>query len=95
MANTKFKTENGLLITGGDAEFANQVFIGNTSSRANLTVDGSLILINGDLVIDGDVISLAPTAYTGDLLAGVEGLNIGNSAVRFANGFFNNVFIKS
>ena len=93
MANTKFKTENGLLITGGDAEFANQVFIGNTSSRANLTVDGSLILINGDLVIDGDVISLAPTAYTGDLLAGVEGLNIGNSAVRFANGFFNNVFI--
>ena len=32
------------------------------------------------LVIDGDVISLAPTAYTGDLLAGVEGLNIENSA---------------
>jgi hypothetical protein len=92
MANTRFKTENGLLVTGGNAQFSEQVFIGNTSSRANLTVDGELVLINGDLLVTGATQIVAGQSYTGDILAGVNGLDLGNTTNRF-DGFFNNLVV--
>jgi hypothetical protein len=94
MANTRFKTENGLLVTGGNAEFVDvgTVYIGNTTSRANLFVEGDLIHVNGNLVVTGVQQIVAGQVYTGDILAGADGLNLGNSVNQF-NAHIQNAYV--
>ena len=85
MANTRFKTENGLLVTGGNAEFTNveAVYIGNTSSRTNLYVEGDLVQINGDLYVTGEQIVTAGLQYTGDLTPASNTTRLGNTTQRW------------
>ena len=94
MANTRFKTENGLLVTGGNAEFVDVsgVYVGNSSSRSNLYVEGDLVHINGNLVVTGVQQVVAGQSYTGDILAGADGLNFGNSVNQF-NAHLENVYV--
>jgi hypothetical protein len=94
MANTRFKTENGLLVTGGNAEFVDvgTVYIGNTTSRANLFIEGDLIHVNGNLVVTGTQQIVSGQSYTGDILAGTDGLKIGNTTSQF-NAYLDNGYI--
>lgn len=92
MANTRFKTENGLLVTGGNAEFAQTVFIGNTTSRANLYVDGDLVHISGNLVVMGATVTQSTQSFTGDILPSVNGIALGSTTKLF-DLYSNNIFV--
>lgn len=85
MANTRFKTENGLLVTGGNAQFDDVVRM-----NANLTVDADLILVTGDLQVQGAQIFTGGQLYTSDIVADVDGLNIANTTNQF-NAFLGTV----
>jgi len=78
MANTRFKTENGLLVTGGNAQFDEIV-----SMSANLYVDADLVLISGDLQVAGAQVFTGGQVYTADITADVDGLKLGNTTNQF------------
>ena len=85
MANTRFKTENGLLVTGGNAQFDDVVRM-----NANLTVAADLILVTGYLQVQGAQIFTGGQLYTSDIVADVDGLNIANTTNQF-NAFLGTV----
>ena len=51
MANTRFKAENGILVTG-----ANSIFMQQVQVNANLTVNSDLLYVGGNLYVQGDQI---------------------------------------
>jgi hypothetical protein len=106
MANTRFKTENSLYVTGEtDAIFDTQ-----STFNANVTVNSAVMIVNGalivgntalgitsDLTVTGDLLVAGNLQYTntqvaGDLSAASDGLALGNTVSRF-DGFFRNIFI--
>ena len=78
MANTRFKTENGLLVTGGNAHFQNEV-----NMYANLVVDADLVLVRGDLQVQGTQVFTGGQQYDSDIVATTDGLNLGNTTNQF------------
>lgn len=79
MANTRFKAENGLLVTG-----ANSIFQQEVQVNANLTVNASLLYVGGNLYVQGDQIISGTTLYDTDIIpAATTGRLLGNSTNRF------------
>ena len=79
MANTRFKAENGLLVTGANSIFQQEVLV-----NANLTVNSSLLYIGGNLYVQGDQIISGTTVYDTDIIpAAATGRLLGNTANRF------------
>lgn len=79
MANTRFKAENGLLVTGANSIFEQQVQV-----NANLTVNASLLYVGGNLYVQGDQIISGVTYYDTDLIPlATTGRLLGNTTNRF------------
>ena len=94
MANTSFKVDNGLLVTGGDSLFQANVTVNahvivrqSISVAGNLTVTGNLeysnTSIDGNLIPTANGKALGNTTRTFDVFAG--NINLSNSIVT-ANG---------
>lgn len=79
MANTRFKAENGLLVTGANSIFEQQVQV-----NANLTVNSDLLYIGGNLYVQGNQIISGTTLYDTDIIpATPTGRLLGNTTNRF------------
>lgn len=79
MANTRFKVETGLLVTGADSIFQQQVQV-----NANLTVNSDLLYVGGNLYVQGNQIISGTTLYDTDIIpSSVTGRLLGNSTNRF------------
>jgi cytoskeletal protein CcmA (bactofilin family) len=79
MANTRFKAENGLLVTGANSIFEQQVQV-----NANLTVNSDLLYVGGNLYVQGDQIISGTTVYDTDIIpATTTGRIVGNTINRF------------
>lgn len=78
MANTRFKTENGLYVTGGNAEFTEIVTV-----AGNCIVYGDLFYIGGNLHVVGNTIITGVEVYNADIAAGSSGLKVGNTTYQF------------
>lgn len=79
MANTRFKAENGLLVTGANSIFEQQVQV-----NANLTVNADLLYVGGNLYVQGDQIISGTTLYDTDIIpASTTGRLLGNTTNRF------------
>lgn len=76
MANTQFKVDNGLLVTGGDSLFqANVVVNANARVANNLTV-------NGDLVVSGNL-AFSNVSVSGQMVPTSNGVLLGNTTRTF------------
>lgn len=79
MANTRFKVETGLLVTGADSVFQQEVQV-----NANLTVNSDLLYVGGNLYVQGDQIISGTTLYDTDIIPlATTGRLLGNSSNRF------------
>jgi len=79
MANTRFKAENGILVTG-----ANSIFMQQVQVNANLTVNSDLLYVGGNLYVQGDQIISGTTVYDTDIIpAAPTGRIVGNTTNRF------------
>ena len=79
MANTRFKAENGILVTG-----ANSIFMQQVQVNANLTVNSDLLYVGGNLYVQGDQIISGTTVYDTDIIpATPTGRIVGNTTNRF------------
>lgn len=79
MADTRFKAENGLLVTG-----ANSIFEQEVQVNANLTVNSDLLYVGGNLYVQGDQIISGTTLYDTDILpVATTGRQVGNTTHRF------------
>lgn len=79
MANTRFKVETGLLVTG-----ANSIFQQEVQVNANLTVNSDLLYVGGNLYVQGDQIISGTTLYDTDIIPlATTGRLLGNSSNRF------------
>lgn len=89
MANTRFKTENGLYVTGGNAEFTEIV-----SVTGNCLVYGELFYVGGNLHVVGNTYITGVEVYDADIAAGSSGLKIGNTTYQF-DVYAGTVYVKS
>lgn len=97
MANTRFKTENSLYVTGETNTQIDTISLFN----ANVSVNSSVLVVNGELyvgntaggatsnlyvtgnaLINGNLI-FSNTSIAGDLRAEIDGLDMGNTTNRF------------
>jgi len=97
MANTRFKTENSLYVTGETNTQIDTISLFN----ANVSVNSAVLIVNGEMIVGnttggftsnltvtGSMLIAGNLIYTntsiaGDLRADVDGLNIGNTTNRF------------
>ena len=97
MANTRFKTENSLLVTGDVNTQIDTISLFN----ANVSVNSSVLIVNGEMIVGntslggtsnltvtGSILVAGNLVYTntnvtGDLRADVDGLDLGNTTNRF------------
>lgn len=97
MANTRFKTEHSLLVTGDTNTQIDTISLFN----ANVSVNSSVLVVNGELVVGntsagytsnltvtGSMLIAGNLVYTnttvsGDLRPSVDGLDLGNTSNRF------------
>jgi len=97
MANTRFKTENSLLVTGDVNTQIDTISLFN----ANVSVNSSVLIVNGEIIVGntsggatsnltvtGNLLVAGNLVYTntnvtGDLRADVDGLDLGNTSNRF------------
>lgn len=70
MANTNFKIDNGLLVTGGDS-----LFQANTTVNAHVIVRQTLT-VNGDMIIAGNL-TYSNTSIDGSLIPTANGKALG------------------
>lgn len=77
-ANSRFKTENGLYVTGGNAEFTQIVTVGG-----NCTVSGDLLFVGGNLTVQGTQVFQGGQIYVSNITASMAGLGIGNTTYAF------------
>lgn len=82
MANTSFKVENGLTVTGANSVFDNPVKV-----NANTTIDADLLLVTGNFTVQGDYIITGTTTYDTDLIPLSAGRTLGNTTQRWANSY--------
>lgn len=87
MANTNFKVENGMVVTG-----ANSTFVTPTVFKSNTTIDANLLLVNGDFTVTGNLTISGSTLQDVDIIPLGE-RNIGNNTNRF-DGYFNDLNIN-
>lgn len=79
MANTRFKAENGILVTGANSIFQQEVLV-----NANLTVNSDLLYIAGNLYVQGSQIISGTTLYDIDIIPNATvGRLVGNTTNRF------------
>ena len=76
MANTNFKIDNGLLVTGGDS-----LFQGSATVNGTMTVRQSLA-VNGNLTVSGNL-EYANTSIDGNLVPTANGKALGNTTRTF------------
>jgi hypothetical protein len=76
MANTSFKVDNGLLVTGGDS-----LFQANVTVNAHVLVRQSLA-VNGNLTVTGNL-TYSNTSIDGDLVPTANGKALGNTTRTF------------
>jgi len=106
MANTRFKTENSLTVSGE----SNSIFYTNTLFNSTVTVNSATIIVNGALIVGNSAsgepsdlsvtgsllvagnLSYTNTSVSGDLKPTSDGLALGNTTYRF-DGYFRNVLI--
>lgn len=87
MANTNFKVESGMLVTG-----ANSTFVTPTTFKSNTTIDANLLLVNGDFTVTGNLTVVGSTIQDVDIIPLGE-RNIGNNTNRF-DAYLNDVNIN-
>lgn len=75
MANTNFKVDNGLLVSG------EALFQANTTVNANARVANNLV-VNGDLSVNGSV-AFSNIAVSGQMLPTANGVLLGNTTRTF------------
>lgn len=84
MSGTRFKVENGLLVTGTDS---NTLFEHVVGISANLYVYGDMVYVGNNLFVTGNLV-YTNTQVLGDLIPIAEtGANLGNNTFRFDGGF--------
>lgn len=91
MANTRFKTENGLLVTGSNSHFFADVYVGNTdydyisnpSVGSNLYVYGDLLYVAGNLHVIGNQIITGDVEYNINIIPSQNGLDLGSPTYKF------------
>lgn len=84
MSGTRFKVENGLLVTGTNT---NTIFEHIVGINANLYVYGDMVYVGNNLYITGNLV-YTNTQVQGDLIPISEtGANLGNNTYRFDGGF--------
>jgi hypothetical protein len=76
MANTNFKVDNGLLVTGGDS-----LFQANVQVNAHVIVRQTLA-VNGDLTVAGNL-TFSNTSISGELIPTANGVLLGNTTRTF------------
>jgi len=86
MANTSFKAENGLSVTG------NAQFDYTSKFNANVTIAADQWYIGGNLYVTGTQVFVGGNAAVADILAGASGLKIGNTTNQF-DAYLSNVFV--
>lgn len=97
MANTRFKTENSLLVTGDTNTQIDTISLFN----ANVSVNSSVLVVNGEVIVGntaagfssnltvtGNMLVAGNLVFTntnvsGDLRADVDGIDLGNTSSRF------------
>lgn len=97
MANTRFKTENSLYVTGSTNSQIDTASLFN----ANVTVNSAVLVVNGEIVVGNNALGgtsnltvtgnllvagnlqYTNTNVTGDLRADVDGIDLGNTSNRF------------
>lgn len=87
MANTRFKIENGLTVSGG-----NTILRDTLEVNANTYVRGDLLFVSGDFFIGGNL-QYTNTSIAGDLVPTANGIALGNTGRRF-EGFFVNISVS-
>lgn len=87
MANTRFKVDNGLTVSG-----ANTLFKEAISVEANCYVYGDFLYVSGDFFVGGNL-TYTNTSIAGDLTPQSNSQNLGNNTNRF-NGFFVQVSVS-
>lgn len=93
MADTRFKTETGLLVTGNSAT-TNSSFEHVVNMSANLYVRGDYFFVGNNFYIQGNQVIQGTTIYEVDILPFSQtGRAIGNSTNRF-DGYFRDFSIS-
>lgn len=93
MADTRFKTETGLLVTGNSAT-TNSAFEHVVNMSANLYVRGDYFFVGNNFYVQGNQIIQGTTIYEVDILPFSQtGRAIGNSTHRF-DGYFRDFSIS-
>ena len=88
MADTRFKIENGLTVSG-----ANTILRDTLEVNANTYVRGDLLFVSGDFFIGGNI-QYTNTSIAGDLVpTTATGIALGNTSRRF-EGFFVNISVS-
>ena len=78
MANTNFKVEHGLTVTGANSTFDRPVRV-----NANTTIDADLLLVTGNFTVQGNYIITGTTLYDVDIIPIQTGRLLGNNTNRF------------
>lgn len=90
MADTRFKIENGLLVTGAGS---NTLFEQRVTVSANLTVSGDLLYVGGNLYVQGNSVIVGTSVYDVDITPLTDNSrSVGNSTNRFI-GFFSDLTV--
>lgn len=89
MANTRFKTENGLLVIAEPG--VNSDFFTVTNFNANVNVNASVWYLSGNLNVGG-TLNFVNTTVTGTFVPNIDQVPLGNTTNRF-NGFFYDVLV--
>ena len=86
MANTSFKAENGLSVTG------NSQFDYTSKFNANVTIAADQWYIGGNLYVTGQQVFIGGNVAVADIIAGASGLKLGNSTYQW-DGYLSNVYV--
>ena len=86
MANTSFKAENGLSVTG------NAEFDYTSKFNANVTIAADQWYIGGNLYVTGQQVFIGGNVAVADIIAGASGLKLGNSTYQW-DGYLSNVYV--
>ena len=86
MANTSFKAENGLSVTG------NSQFDYTSKFNANVTIEADQFYIGGNLYVTGTQVFIGGNVAVADIIAGASGLKLGNSTYQW-DGYLSNVYV--
>jgi hypothetical protein len=75
MADQRFKVEKGLVVSGANNIFTDQVTVGG-----NTTIEGDLLLVQGNFIVQGD------TTYTGSIFYDTDIIPLADNQRKLGNG---------